>query len=115
MKHGELCVDASVLSQDGAKLNLATRSGHFRKPSKVDWSIWHHRLGHQNYRQLKTTEGNVEGMKLVGEELADCVQCYEGKSMKVKIPKSPTKATRVGEKLHVDPVETSDVSTNQPK
>ena len=87
-------------------------AGHYKKAEYAEADIWHMRLEHQNYRQLKTTKKNVEGVEMVSDEFTDCETCYEGKSTKVNTPKmSPTKATRPGEKLHIDPTGRMPVET----
>ena len=65
--------------------------------------VWHERLGHTNYNDLKRLSEHVEGMKISNKDEGICGCCETNKSKRRPVPKDTiTRATEVLETVHTD-------------
>ena len=65
--------------------------------------VWHERLGHTNYNDLKRLSEHVEGMKISNKDEGICGCCETNKSKRRPVPKDTiTRATEVLEIVHTD-------------
>jgi len=69
-------------------------------------SLWHHRLGHLNFRDLTrmAAEQLVLGLptRLTAPQTPLCIPCIKGKAHRQPFPESDTRANKPGELLHAD-------------
>ncbi len=70
----------------------------------ADLKLWHDRMGHNNFKDLKNLEQHVIGMQIDGSKEIDVCDCCElNKSKRKPIPKDPgTRATSTLEIVHTD-------------
>jgi transposase InsO family protein len=102
--HGGLIVCAEIIRKESAVPAATGNDSEDKTPKAVEADIWHKRLGHIGGRMLKVTEMKVKGMRLKGILKETCVPCIQGKMKHAKSVSSRNeKASRPGEKLHVDP------------
>jgi transposase InsO family protein len=73
--------------------------------SGVDMMHWHQRLGHLNTSAIvQLARGSAVGIEIeLGDaHEADCIACIEGKQHRLLFKTGRTRATKVGELLHMD-------------
>lgn len=91
---------------DEAVLALTVKPDH-------DVMKWHQRLGHLNVADVRKLAGShATGMQIVEDTIpsADCLACIHGKQHKMPFKVGRTRATRIGELIHMDlagPMETT--------
>lgn len=89
-----------------SKSLVSPMQGADTRESKASWQVWHARLGHLGWGQLKrlVSAGLADGMSVVGAfpETHVCDTCFQGKMHQHPFPPSESRASKPLELLHVD-------------
>lgn len=64
--------------------------------------IWHRRMGHLNYADVKKLETSTEGVKITYSDSKTCIPCIEGKQTRLPFKNEGSRATSQLEVIHSD-------------
>ncbi|KAJ0169236.1 hypothetical protein K1T71_015266 [Dendrolimus kikuchii] len=92
------------------RLNLCTGQAYISEHKNSDFYLWHQRMGHLNFSDLKKLESHVQGVKisLCNNDMI-CVSCLEGKQTRQPFNNEGSRAHSLLETIHSDlcgPMET---------
>lgn len=104
-------VATAILINNMYRLNLYNVQAYISDVDKQDIYLWHQRMGHLNFSDLKKIEENTDGVQLSKKtDNLTCVTCLEGKQTRLSFKSSHSRATQLLETVHSDicgPMETT--------
>ncbi|CAH2099085.1 unnamed protein product [Euphydryas editha] len=111
-RHKKIVATATLIN-NMCRLNLYNVQAYISDVDKQDFYLWHQRMGHLNFNDLKKIEENTNGVQLSKkEDNLTCVTCLEGKQTRLPFKSSHSRAIHLLETVHSDicgPMETTSI------
>ncbi|CAK1547641.1 unnamed protein product [Leptosia nina] len=94
-------VAMATLVNNMYKLNVVSVQA-FSSTINDDFYLWHQRLGHLNYNDMKKLKDHTDGVKIPQNSELTCVSCIEGKQARSPFPCEGSRANQLLEIIHSD-------------
>lgn len=94
-------VASATLVNNMYRLNVASVQA-FISETNDDFYLWHQRMGHLNFSDLKKLEEQAEGVKLSPSTDMTCISCIEGKQARLPFTSAGSRASALLELVHSD-------------
>lgn len=94
-------VAMATLVNNMYKLNVVSVQA-FLSTTNDDFYLWHQRLAHLNYNDMKKLKDHTEGVKIPQTSELTCIPCIKGKQARSPFPSEGSRASQLLEIIHSD-------------
>lgn len=96
-------VATARLTNNMYKLNIVVGDAYVATTNSSETlDVWHRRMGHLNYNDVKKLENCTEGVKVTNSDSKTCIPCIEGKQTRFSFKNEGSRATSQLEVIHSD-------------